>query len=148
MRGVQISHLIEHPEYISPLAQWLFEQWGSILGEQTPDARIEKLKAHMNRDKLPIAWVAHTMDSFSALRAFACMILRVARISRPGSVEYLSARSFVARVLCRSLCGRRGCHSIASHREALFVHARLAGVYSRLGWAILGPCVGMSAGAT
>ena len=59
MRGVQINYLIEHPEYISQLAQWLFEQWGSILGEETPEARIKKLKTHMNRDKLPIAWVAH-----------------------------------------------------------------------------------------
>ncbi len=59
MRGVQISYLIEHPEYISQLAQWLLEQWGSILGEETPEARIKKLKKHMNRDKLPIAWVAH-----------------------------------------------------------------------------------------
>ncbi len=59
MRGVQISYLIEHPEYIPQLAQWLFEQWDSILGEETPDARIKKLKTHMNRDKLPIAWVAH-----------------------------------------------------------------------------------------
>src|SRR5207247_6866386 len=59
MRGVQISYLIEHPEHIPQLAQWLFEQWDAILGEGTPEARIEKLKAHMNRDKLPIAWVAH-----------------------------------------------------------------------------------------
>jgi hypothetical protein len=35
MRGVQISYLIEHPEYIPQLAQWLFEQWGSTLGEKT-----------------------------------------------------------------------------------------------------------------
>src|SRR5256886_11726335 len=59
MRGVRISYLIEHPEYIAQLAQWLFEQWDSILGEKTPEARIEKLRAHMNRDELPIAWVAH-----------------------------------------------------------------------------------------
>ena len=59
MRGVEISYLIEHPEYIPQLAQWLFEQWGHILDEKTPETRIEKLKAHMNRDELPIAWVAH-----------------------------------------------------------------------------------------
>src|SRR5204863_7483747 len=59
MRGVQISYLIEHPEYIPQLAQWLFEEWDSILGEGTPEARIKKLKTHLNRDKLPIAWVAH-----------------------------------------------------------------------------------------
>src|SRR5258707_90010 len=59
MRGVRISYLVEHPEYIPQLAQWLFEQWDAILGEKTPEARIKKLNAHMNRDQLPIAWVAH-----------------------------------------------------------------------------------------
>src|SRR5216110_4034940 len=59
MRGFQISYLIEHPEYIPQLAQWLFEQWGSTLGEETPETRIKKLKTHLNRDTLPIAWVAH-----------------------------------------------------------------------------------------
>src|ERR1044071_4096135 len=59
MRGVRISYLIEHPEYIPQLAQWLFEQWDTILGEKTLGARIKKLRAHMNRDELPIAWVAH-----------------------------------------------------------------------------------------
>src|SRR5262249_18979830 len=59
MRGVRISYLIDHPEYIPQLATWLFEQWDAILGEKTPEARIKQLKAHMNRDQLPIAWVAH-----------------------------------------------------------------------------------------
>src|SRR5947199_1324988 len=59
MRGVQISYLIDHPEYVQQLAQWLFEQWGSVLGEETIEVRIKKLKAHLNRDELPIAWVAH-----------------------------------------------------------------------------------------
>jgi len=35
MRGVRISYLIEHPEYIPQLAQWFFEQWDPILGEKT-----------------------------------------------------------------------------------------------------------------
>ena len=79
VRGVQISYLIEHPGYIPQLAQWLFEQWDSILGEETSEARIEKLKAHMNRDQLPIAWVAHANGQLSELPPFASMILRGAK---------------------------------------------------------------------
>ena len=59
MRDVRISHLIEHPEYVPQLAQWLFEQWDFILGKKNPETRIEKLTVQMNRDELPIAWVAH-----------------------------------------------------------------------------------------
>ena len=59
MRGVRISYLIDYPQYVPQLAQWLFEEWDAILGEKTPEVRIKKLNAHMNRDQLPIAWVAH-----------------------------------------------------------------------------------------
>src|ERR1041385_9581924 len=59
MHGVQISYLVEYPQYIPQLAQWLFEEWDTILGEKTPEASIKNLNAHMNRDQLPIAWVAH-----------------------------------------------------------------------------------------
>src|ERR1051325_4158332 len=59
MQGLRISHLVEHPEFIPQLGQWPFEQWGSILGERTPEARIKKIETHMNRETLPIAWVAH-----------------------------------------------------------------------------------------
>ena len=56
MRGVQISYLIEHPEYVPQLAQWLFAQWDSVLHEGNTEARIRKLK---NREVLPIARMAH-----------------------------------------------------------------------------------------
>ena len=49
MREVQISYLIEHPEYIPLLAQWLFEQWGSFLGEETPEARISSSRIKVRR---------------------------------------------------------------------------------------------------
>jgi hypothetical protein len=34
MHGVGIGYLIDHPEYIPQLAQWLFEEWDTILGEE------------------------------------------------------------------------------------------------------------------
>ena len=40
------------------------------------ETRIKKLNAHMNRDQLPIAWVAHARTgNHSELQRFACMIL-------------------------------------------------------------------------
>lgn len=35
MRGVRISYLIEYPEYVPELAQWLSEQYNFIPGEKT-----------------------------------------------------------------------------------------------------------------
>ena len=99
MRGVRISYLVEHPEYIPQLAQCLFEHWDSILGEQTPEARIKKLKAHMNRDKLPIAWVAHANGQLLGTAALRVHDLEGREDLTPGSAAYLSAHIFVVRVL-------------------------------------------------
>jgi pimeloyl-ACP methyl ester carboxylesterase len=49
MRGVQISYLIDYPEYIPQLAQWLFEQWGSILGAQERLAKLVPNGKHITK---------------------------------------------------------------------------------------------------
>jgi hypothetical protein len=35
MGTTRISYLIDHPQYIPQLAQWLFEEWDVMLGEKT-----------------------------------------------------------------------------------------------------------------
>jgi hypothetical protein len=49
MRGVRISYLIEHPEYVPQLAQGLFQQWDFIRSEKNPETRIEELREQMLR---------------------------------------------------------------------------------------------------
>ena len=127
MRGVRISYLIEHPEYIPQLAQWLFEQWATILGEKTPEARIEHLKEHMNRDELPIAWVAHANGQLFGTAAL--------RVHGPEECEDLTpwlGGVFVGFHFRRrgigAACHRRGLGSVSKDRDSLFVRARQAGV--------------------
>jgi hypothetical protein len=125
MRGVQISYLIEHPEYIPQLAQWLFEQWDSILGEETPEARIKKLNAHMNRDQLPIAWVAHANGQLLGTAA-----LRVHDLEGREDLTPWLGGVFV--------------EDKARSREISTLYLFTLDKqqwYSRLGWTVLGPCV-------
>ena len=142
MRGVQISYLIDYPEYIPQLAQWLFEQWNSILGETTPEARIKKLNAHMNRDELPIAWVAHANGKLLGTAA-----LRVHDLEGREDLTPWLGGVFVA-----SQFRRRGIG--AALRGAVEDAARTRGIqslylftldkqawYSRQDWRILVPCV-------
>jgi N-acetylglutamate synthase-like GNAT family acetyltransferase len=56
---LQISYLADYPEFIPILGQWLFDYYEHILVEKTPEARISKLLTHLNKESLPIAWVAH-----------------------------------------------------------------------------------------
>jgi len=142
MRGVRISHLIEHPEYIPQLAQWLFEQWGSILGEETPEARIKKLRTHMNQDKLPIAWVAHANEQL-----LGTVALRVHDFEGREDLTPWLGGLFVGSHFRRQGIGAALCATVeeearlrATHTLYLFTLDRPAW-YSRLGWTILGPCV-------
>jgi hypothetical protein len=142
MHGVKISYLIEHPEYIPQLARWLFEHWGSILGEETPEARIKKLKAHMNRDELPIAWVAHANGQLLGTAALRVDDLEGREDLTPwlGGVfvgAHFRRRVLVPRSVPRS---RKGAWSRGIQTFYLFTLDKQAW-YARLGWTLLGPCV-------
>jgi GNAT superfamily N-acetyltransferase len=139
MTGVRISYLTEHPEYIPQLAQWLFEQWDAILGEETPDARINKLKAHMNRDKLPIAWIAHANGQLLGTAA-----LRVHDLDGREDLTPWLAGVFVGSRFRRQGIGAALCAAVedearsrASHTLYLFTLDKQAW-YLRLGWTVLG----------
>src|SRR5204862_2385302 len=97
MRDLRIGYLIDHPEYMPQLSQWLFQEWDVILGEKTPEARIKKLKAHMNRDHLPIAWVAHANGQLLGTAA-----LRVHDLEgRENMTPWLAGVFMGPQVVCR-----------------------------------------------
>ena len=142
MRGVRISYLVEHPEYIPQLAQWLFGHWDFILGEQTPVARIEKLKGHMNRDKLPIAWIAHANGQVLGTAA-----LRVHDLEGREDLTPWLAGVFVGPPFRRGGIGTALCATVEEAARSrgiqtlyLFTLDKQAW-YSRLGWSVIGPCV-------
>jgi GNAT superfamily N-acetyltransferase len=142
MRGVQISYLVEHPEYIPQLAQWLFEQWDSILGEKTPEARISKLKAHMNRDKLPVAWVAHANERVLGTAALRVHDLEGREDLTPWLGGVFVGSHFRRRGIGAALCAtvEREARSRGIQTLYLFTLDKQEW-YSGLGWTVLGLCI-------
>ena len=142
MRGVRISHLIEHPEYVPQLAQWLFEEWGAILGEKTPDARIKKLNPHMNRDHLPIAWVAHVNGQLLGTAALRVHDLEGREDLTPWLGGVFVGSPFRRRGIGPALCAtvEEAARSRGIQTLYLFTLDKQAW-YLRLGWKVLGPCV-------
>jgi predicted N-acetyltransferase YhbS len=141
MRGVQVSYLIEHPEYMPQLAQWQFEEWGSIVGEKI-EARIKKLKTHMNRDQLPIAWVAHANGHLLGSAA-----LRVHDLEGREDLTPWLGGVFVGPKFRRQGIGAALCAAVEDEARSraiptlyLFTLDKQAW-YSRLGWTVLDPCV-------
>jgi len=142
MRGVRISYLIDHPEFVPQLAQWLFEQWDSILGEKNIEVRIRKLQAHMNRNELPIAWVAHSNGQPLGTAALRVHDLEGREDLTPWLGGVFVGSQFRRRGIGAALCGTvedaarwRGIQTLH-----LFTLDKRAW-YSRLGWTVLGPCV-------
>ena len=142
MRGVRISYLIEHPEYVPQLAQWLFEQWNFIRAEKNLETRIEELREHMNQDKLPIAWVAHGNGQLFGTAAL--------RMDGPEGCEDLGP--WLSRVIVGSHFRHSGIGAaLCAHVEG---EARLREIrtlylftldkqawFARIGWTILRPCL-------
>jgi GNAT superfamily N-acetyltransferase len=142
MRGFQISYLIEHPEYIPQLAQWLFEKWGHILDEKTPETRIEKLKTHMNRNELPIAWVAHANGQLFGTAALRPYDHEGHEDLTPWLGGVFVGSAFRRRGIGAALCST--VEDVARSRGIrtlyLFTLDKQAW-FSRLGWTVLRPCV-------
>jgi N-acetylglutamate synthase-like GNAT family acetyltransferase len=142
MAEVRISYLIEHPEYVPQLARWLFEEWGAILGEKTLEVRIKKLSAHLSRDELPIAWVAHANG-----QVFGTAALRVHDLEGREDLTPWLGGVFVGSQFRHRGIGEALCATVENA-------ARLRGVqvlylftldkqawYSRQGWTVLASCV-------
>ena len=142
MRGVRISYLVEHPEYIPQLAQWLFEQWDAILGEQTPQARIKKLQTHLNRDELPIAWVAHSNEQLLGTASLRVHDLEGREDLTPWLGGVFVGSQFRRRGIGAALCAtvEDAARSRGIQTLYLFTLDKQAW-YSRLGWTVLGSCV-------
>jgi N-acetylglutamate synthase-like GNAT family acetyltransferase len=142
MRGVRISYLTEHPEYIPQLGQWLFEQWDTILGEKTPEARIAKLKTHLNRDQLPIAWVAHVNGQVLGTAALRVHDLEGREDLTPWLAGVYVGSDFRRRGIGAALCAtvEDAARSRGIQTLYLFTLDKRAW-YSRLGWTLFGPCV-------
>jgi GNAT superfamily N-acetyltransferase len=58
----EIVPLADRPDLVPALAAGLLEEWRPILPEHTQETREAKLRAHLNRDTLPTAFVAVAAD--------------------------------------------------------------------------------------
>lgn len=142
MAGVRISYLIEHPEYIPQLAQWLFKEWDVILGEKTPEVRIKKLNAHMNQDQLPIAWVAHENGQLLGTASLRVHDLEGREDLTPWLGGVFVGPDFRRRGIGAALCATVEEAARSRGIETLYLFTLDKQTwYSLMGWTLLAPCV-------
>lgn len=142
MGEVRINYLVEHPEFIPQLGEWLFAQWGAILGEETPAARLRKLKAHLHREELPIAWVAHADGQLLGTAALRAHDLEGHEHLTPWLGGVFVGASFRRRGVGAALCAAVEEAARARGIETLYLFTLdKQAWYSKMGWSEVGPCV-------
>jgi GNAT superfamily N-acetyltransferase len=138
---MQVSYLSDHPEFILALASALLEHYRDVLPDDTLETRAGKLRTHMNRDSLPIAWVAHLEVGVAGTAALRAHDLEGREDLTPwlGGVYVLPEhrRQGVGTTLCVTV--ERKAASLGVHVLYLFTLDRQAW-YANMGWRLFAPC--------
>lgn len=56
--SLSIVYLKDHPEHVPLVAKWMFETWGHYNPHASYEKTELKLRAHLNKDQLPITYIA------------------------------------------------------------------------------------------
>lgn len=137
MRGepAQISYLADQPGLGTALIPALLEHWRPWFPEDTWVARQRRLEQHMNREVLPIAWVAHLGDEPIGTAALRVADLHGHEHLTPWLGGVFVRRPFrrqgIASALCRVV--EEKARALGFEQIYLFTPDQQA-LYARLGW--------------
>lgn len=112
---MKISYLADYPEFIEIMAPWIYEHWRACLIDETLDARIEKLRSHLNKDTLPIAFVAH-----AGTEVFGTAALRVHDLPGRDDLTPWLGGVFVAEPFRNRGIGTKLCAAVEEKAKFLF----------------------------
>ena len=101
-----IDYLADHPGFIDQLSPLLVAQWRDVIPEDTVAARSAKLQQHLNRDRLPVAWVAHDAGQVQGIAALRATDLHGREDLTPWLGGVFVADEFRGRGIGEALCRR------------------------------------------
>ncbi|MGD8569854.1 MAG: GNAT family N-acetyltransferase [Gammaproteobacteria bacterium] len=139
---MEISYLADHPEFIEVLAPWICKHWQPVVTDETLESRVAKLQGHMNRESLPIAWVAH-----SGGEVFGTAALRVHDLPGREDLTPWLGGVFVGPNFRHRGIGACLCGAVEENAKSLFGNDPLylftldkQKWYETMGWTIVEPC--------
>jgi predicted N-acetyltransferase YhbS len=137
-QAMRISYLADRPELAAQLIPGLLEHWSYVFPHQTAADRAAKFKAHLNREKLPIAWIAHEGDTALGTAALRQTDLEGREDLWPWLGGVFVSQPYrgrgIASALCQVVEGKA--HDQGIKRLYLFTHGQES-LYERLGWSSL-----------
>jgi predicted N-acetyltransferase YhbS len=139
---MEIAYLADHPEFIADLAPGIAAHWRYVLKDETVERRVEKLRGHLSKGALPVAWVAHEGGEVLGTAALRAHDLEGREDLTPWLAGVFVRPEHrgrgVASALCRAV--EEGAWALGFGTLYLFTVDRHS-LYARLGWRPLGPAV-------
>ncbi len=133
---MQIDFLADRPELIQGLAPAIWGHWRTELPEDTTvEHRIAKLKSHLHKAKLPLAFVAHQNGKALGTAALRSQDLDDRNDLSPwlGGVFVLPEHR--SQGIASALCRAATAHAHAMGHPVLYLFtANKQVLYERLGW--------------
>jgi len=135
---MRISYLADRPELAAQLIPGLLEHWSYVFPNQTPADRAAKFNAHLNREDLPIAWVAHDGDLALGTAALRKTDLEGREDLGPWLGGVFVSPNHRGRGIASDLCRvvEDKAHAQGVARLYLFTHGQES-LYNRLGWSVV-----------
>jgi len=132
---MKISYLADVPELASQLIPGLLDHWRALVPEDTAEARRQRFQAHMNRDVLPIAWLAHEGDQALGTASLRASDLPGREDLSPWLGGVYVAPPFRGRGIASALCGAVEERAAALGYDRLYLFTLdQQRLYERLGW--------------
>lgn len=136
---MQIDFLSDHPHLIDSLAPPILDHWRFALPEDTLEARKERLRGHLNRKELPIAWVAHQRGE-----VYGTAALRMHDLEGRTDLSPWLGGVFVLPAFRRNGIGSALCMTVERHaanegvRKLFLFTLDKEALYVRMGWDKIG----------
>ena len=137
-----IQYLVDQPGCVDALAPEIARHWSTILPDETIASRTAKLRSHMNRDTLPIAWVAHTDGEAMGTASLRVFDLHGREDLSPWLGGVFVREKFRRRGVASALCrvAENRAWEIGIQRLYLFTIDQQQ-LYARLGWEVFEPAM-------
>ena len=132
---MEISYVADTFELAAQLIPGLLNHWRPYVPEDTWESRVEKLQSHMNRNELPMAWLAHEGSRALGTAALRLYDLPGRKDLSPWLGGVYVAPEFRKRGVAGSLCQVVEARASELGFQQLYLFTLDQHVfYSRLGW--------------
>lgn len=134
---MRIDLLADHPQHIHTLASAMLQQWRYAEPEHTLETRTVQLRNHLNRDALPIAWVAHDTNQVVGTAALRTHDLEDRQELTPWLAGVLVLPAFRRQGIGAALCAAVEQFARRLGVQTLYLYTLdQQGLYGALGWRV------------